>query len=218
MGYYDYRNYVTKVVNNRQIIFECDRGYMLSEGPMGKTCIRGEWAPKTAPPRYGWIYTGNFLSIRPGFTTNTNHIFSDAFPASIQTTEINVHSNVWSVKPSRAAAAMFFGEVVVAGVVEVSEVAESLERRIRMEKRKSLKVYWRYGFPLKILSWRAHRWKCLEFQLPPLQCVLQTLWTMNTSWQNYWSLVKLKAKKTTKTRRCTRMELRSKSAAFRVSE
>ncbi|CAG7827922.1 unnamed protein product, partial [Allacma fusca] len=50
MGLYDYRNYVTKVANNRQIMFECDKGYVLADGPQGKTCIRGEWAPKTDPP------------------------------------------------------------------------------------------------------------------------------------------------------------------------
>lgn len=52
MGLYDYRNYVTKVANNRQIMFECDKGYMLTEGPVGKTCIRGKWSPETEIPRY----------------------------------------------------------------------------------------------------------------------------------------------------------------------
>jgi len=52
MGLYDYRNYVTKVANNRQIKYECDKGFALVEGPQGKTCVRGEWSPKRDPPRF----------------------------------------------------------------------------------------------------------------------------------------------------------------------
>ncbi|ODN03359.1 Sushi, von Willebrand factor type A, EGF and pentraxin domain-containing protein 1 [Orchesella cincta] len=51
MGLYDYRNYVTKVANNRQIMFECDKGFVLADGPIGKTCIRGEWSPKIETPK-----------------------------------------------------------------------------------------------------------------------------------------------------------------------
>lgn len=35
MGLYDYRNYVTKVANNRQIMFDCEKGYVLADGPQG---------------------------------------------------------------------------------------------------------------------------------------------------------------------------------------
>ena len=41
MGLYDYRPYVRKVKNNRQIVFECGRGHKLENGPPGATCIDG---------------------------------------------------------------------------------------------------------------------------------------------------------------------------------
>ena len=41
MGLYDYRPYVKKVKNNRQIMFECGRGAKLVDGPPGATCIDG---------------------------------------------------------------------------------------------------------------------------------------------------------------------------------
>nr|XP_003703173.1 PREDICTED: uncharacterized protein LOC100877094 [Megachile rotundata] len=61
MGVYDYRPYVKKVVNNKQIMYDCDKGYVLDEGPTGATCIRGNWSPKELPkcipgqhPRLRW--------------------------------------------------------------------------------------------------------------------------------------------------------------------
>jgi hypothetical protein len=44
MGLYDYRPYVKKVKNNRQIMFECGRGFKLADGPPGATCIDGRSA------------------------------------------------------------------------------------------------------------------------------------------------------------------------------
>eukprot|EP00095_Tigriopus_kingsejongensis_P012471 maker-scaffold323_size206388-snap-gene-0.12 protein:Tk12471 transcript:maker-scaffold323_size206388-snap-gene-0.12-mRNA-1 annotation:"hypothetical protein HELRODRAFT_189328" len=41
MGLYDYRPYVRKVMNNRQILFECGKGYKLDDGPPGATCVDG---------------------------------------------------------------------------------------------------------------------------------------------------------------------------------
>jgi hypothetical protein len=49
MGVYDYRPYVRKVTNNKQIMYECDRGYVLADGPVGATCIGGRWSPKQLP-------------------------------------------------------------------------------------------------------------------------------------------------------------------------
>lgn len=49
MGLYDYRKYVRKVKNNRQILFECGRGYKLADGPPGATCIDGKWSPSDKP-------------------------------------------------------------------------------------------------------------------------------------------------------------------------
>ncbi|XP_049790095.1 sushi, von Willebrand factor type A, EGF and pentraxin domain-containing protein 1-like [Schistocerca nitens] len=61
MGVYDYRPYVRKVTNNKQIIYECERGYVLGDGPPGATCIGGRWSPKELPrcikglhPRLRW--------------------------------------------------------------------------------------------------------------------------------------------------------------------
>ncbi|XP_012545704.3 uncharacterized protein LOC101741571 isoform X2 [Bombyx mori] len=61
MGLYDYRPYVRKVVNNKQIMYECEKGYVLSEGPPGATCVGGHWSPRELPkctlyqhPRIRW--------------------------------------------------------------------------------------------------------------------------------------------------------------------
>ncbi|XP_053618316.1 uncharacterized protein Hasp isoform X2 [Plodia interpunctella] len=61
MGLYDYRPYVKKVVNNKQIMYECEKGYVLSEGPPGATCVGGHWRPTELPkctlyqhPRIRW--------------------------------------------------------------------------------------------------------------------------------------------------------------------
>ncbi|KAG6451661.1 uncharacterized protein LOC115444557 [Manduca sexta] len=61
MGLYDYRPYVKKVVNNKQIMYECEKGYVLSEGPPGATCVGGHWSPRELPkctlyqhPRIRW--------------------------------------------------------------------------------------------------------------------------------------------------------------------
>ncbi|GBM03078.1 Protein lev-9 [Araneus ventricosus] len=49
MGMYDYRPYVRKITNNRQIMYECERHYTLSEGPPGATCVDGRWSPQEKP-------------------------------------------------------------------------------------------------------------------------------------------------------------------------
>ncbi|XP_055680814.1 uncharacterized protein LOC129788622 isoform X2 [Lutzomyia longipalpis] len=61
MGLYDYRPYVRKIINNKQIMYDCDKGYVLSEGPVGATCIGGLWRPTELPscllgqhPRLRW--------------------------------------------------------------------------------------------------------------------------------------------------------------------
>ncbi|XP_069936040.1 sushi, von Willebrand factor type A, EGF and pentraxin domain-containing protein 1 isoform X3 [Cherax quadricarinatus] len=62
MGMYEYRSYVKKVRNNRQLRFACDRGFFLVEGPPGATCVHGRWSPKEMPrckpdlhPRFRWL-------------------------------------------------------------------------------------------------------------------------------------------------------------------
>ena len=49
MGLYEYRPYVRKIRNNRQIMFQCDRDYELVGGPTGATCIDGHWSPPQLP-------------------------------------------------------------------------------------------------------------------------------------------------------------------------
>ncbi|XP_022647775.1 sushi, von Willebrand factor type A, EGF and pentraxin domain-containing protein 1-like isoform X2 [Varroa destructor] len=50
MGMYDYRPYVRRVRNNRQITFECKRGYVLEHNaPAGATCVDGIWSPTQLP-------------------------------------------------------------------------------------------------------------------------------------------------------------------------
>ena len=49
MGLYEYRPYVRKIRNNRQIMFQCNRGHLLVGGPTGATCIDGHWSPPQLP-------------------------------------------------------------------------------------------------------------------------------------------------------------------------
>ena len=50
MGLYDYRPYVKKISNDRQIMFDCDKGYKLELGsPQGATCVDGQWSPQEIP-------------------------------------------------------------------------------------------------------------------------------------------------------------------------
>lgn len=49
MGVYDYRPYVKRVTNDRQIVYECNKGYVLEGGPVGATCVDGRWSPKRLP-------------------------------------------------------------------------------------------------------------------------------------------------------------------------
>lgn len=55
MGLYDYRPYVRKIANNKQIMYDCDKGYVLEEGPPGATCLGGKWSPRQLP-RYCSVY------------------------------------------------------------------------------------------------------------------------------------------------------------------
>ena len=48
MGMYDYRSYVRKVSNKKQVAYECDKGFRV-EGPPGATCVDGHWSPKELP-------------------------------------------------------------------------------------------------------------------------------------------------------------------------
>lgn len=49
LGYFVYRPYITTVQNDKQILFECRKGYKIHSGPTGATCIRGRWSPSNMP-------------------------------------------------------------------------------------------------------------------------------------------------------------------------
>lgn len=48
MGMYDYRSYVKKVTNRKQIAYECEKGFNVDGAP-GATCVDGHWSPKELP-------------------------------------------------------------------------------------------------------------------------------------------------------------------------
>lgn len=50
MGLYDYRPYVKKITNDRQILFDCDKGYKLGIGRYRESVIRHDIVvPRSAP-------------------------------------------------------------------------------------------------------------------------------------------------------------------------
>ena len=62
MGLYEYRPYVRKIQNSRQIMFQCDRGYsMIEPGPSGATCIAGEWSPPQLPRSLSHVSRGHII-------------------------------------------------------------------------------------------------------------------------------------------------------------
>ncbi|XP_066142350.1 sushi, von Willebrand factor type A, EGF and pentraxin domain-containing protein 1 [Euwallacea fornicatus] len=78
MGLYDYRPYVKKVANNKQIMYDCDKGYVLSLGPPGATCVGGRWSPKELPkctpaehPRFRFNRRRRSIDPKNAPTTNT---------------------------------------------------------------------------------------------------------------------------------------------------
>lgn len=49
-GMYDYKPYIRRISNNRQIAYECENGYRMSDGaPSGATCMDGQWKPEGLP-------------------------------------------------------------------------------------------------------------------------------------------------------------------------
>lgn len=55
LGLHEYRPYVKNVVTNRQLTYECNKGFLL-KGPPGSTCLNGEWQPSELPKcvPYNW--------------------------------------------------------------------------------------------------------------------------------------------------------------------
>ncbi|GAV05641.1 hypothetical protein RvY_15741 [Ramazzottius varieornatus] len=49
MGSYEYYDYIKTVVQDRQIRYECSKGYFLQGGPAGATCVDGNWSPIEKP-------------------------------------------------------------------------------------------------------------------------------------------------------------------------
>ncbi|XP_055372262.1 uncharacterized protein LOC129606153 isoform X4 [Condylostylus longicornis] len=71
MGLYDYRPYVKKIANNKQIMYDCDKGYVLEIGPPGATCVGGKWRPEELPqcilgqhPRLRWTRRRRSIRMR----------------------------------------------------------------------------------------------------------------------------------------------------------
>lgn len=49
-GMYDYKPYIKRISNNRQIAYECENGYRLNDGAQsGATCMDGIWKPEGLP-------------------------------------------------------------------------------------------------------------------------------------------------------------------------
>lgn len=49
-GMYDYKPYIRRISNNRQIAYECEVGYRTNDGaPSGATCMDGQWKPDGLP-------------------------------------------------------------------------------------------------------------------------------------------------------------------------
>lgn len=61
MGSYEYFSYIKTVVQDRQIRYECNKGFFLHGGPSGATCVDGNWSPTGMPkcypgrPHYVWL-------------------------------------------------------------------------------------------------------------------------------------------------------------------
>ena len=55
LGLHEYRSYVKNVATNRQLTYECDKGYLL-KGPPGSTCLNGEWLPSELPKCVSYNY------------------------------------------------------------------------------------------------------------------------------------------------------------------
>lgn len=49
-GMHVYKDYIRRIANNRQITYECDSSYRMSDGaPSGATCVDGQWKPEGLP-------------------------------------------------------------------------------------------------------------------------------------------------------------------------
>lgn len=49
-GMYDFKPYITRTAQNRQIAYECETGYHIKEGAqIAATCLNGKWTPEGLP-------------------------------------------------------------------------------------------------------------------------------------------------------------------------
>ncbi|RWS13910.1 Sushi: von Willebrand factor type A: EGF and pentraxin domain-containing protein 1-like protein, partial [Dinothrombium tinctorium] len=80
MGSYDYRPYVRRVTNNRQILYECEKGYYV-KGAMGATCVAGQWSPRKLPE----CVKGSHPNVK-WFERNRRHVSESAVVETIPTT------------------------------------------------------------------------------------------------------------------------------------
>ncbi|XP_022181036.1 sushi, von Willebrand factor type A, EGF and pentraxin domain-containing protein 1 isoform X2 [Myzus persicae] len=106
MGVYDYRPYVRKIKNNKQISFECDREYVIESGPVGATCIGGKWSPGYLPKCVPSIHPKLRLSrsIKNSTDINTNELITEK-PGFYQIGKLITSIKAWWKRSKRALSA-----------------------------------------------------------------------------------------------------------------
>ncbi|ODN01862.1 Locomotion-related protein Hikaru genki [Orchesella cincta] len=60
LGLYDYRNQLQRFMHNQKVIFECDEGFTLIDGPQEKICRNGLWFPAVSEPKCVFSDTPGF--------------------------------------------------------------------------------------------------------------------------------------------------------------
>ncbi|KAF8794979.1 Locomotion-related protein Hikaru genki like protein [Argiope bruennichi] len=89
MGMYDYRPYVRKITNNRQIMYECERHYTLKRRTTGATCVDGRWSP----PRETQVRQG-ISPTSPVSYPSTSHGMYHHFDKEVDADTLIEHSEV----------------------------------------------------------------------------------------------------------------------------
>lgn len=51
LGLYDYRNQLQRFKHNEKVVYECDEGFSLIDGPQEKICRIGLWFPAVDEPK-----------------------------------------------------------------------------------------------------------------------------------------------------------------------
>lgn len=172
MGLYDYRPYVKKVcafhavfsssqvyvmlkvvlysqiANNKQIMYDCDKGFILGErGPPGATCVGGLWRPTELPlclpglhPRLRWNRRKRSLTMR---AQRSQYLIRNIRQVQRKLSELQDDINrAAMVEQARIAFARVRRTSTLYGVVHGQRAALALRR-----KRNALNIHHRYGWP-----------------------------------------------------------------------